>query len=141
MAAILLNVSGISVAGQNCLYKQQAKLKPVGIVAEVHGSEFSSYLLKNGSYLHINLWSCSRLGRRLLIVVPQKEDTAHGVIKVSMPLVDNELREWLKKSIMDSFGEENYEREYEVEGYEAVKLSVSRDMFSATYIISYYTSD
>lgn len=31
VAAILLNVSGVSVAGESCLYKDQAKVKPVGV--------------------------------------------------------------------------------------------------------------
>ncbi|MCR6497143.1 hypothetical protein LJB71_13540 [Thermomonas sp. S9] len=141
LAATLLSISNASAAGGDCLFKEQAKVKPASTVAETHGSEFSSYMLKNGIYIHVNSWSCSRLGKRLLIVVPQEEDSASGVTKAALPLVDKELRDWLRESIAASRHSESFTKEVEVAGYESVKFSVSRDMFSAIYIVEYYTSD
>lgn len=140
-AVILLCVSDVSVAGESCLYKKQIEVRPNGVAAEIRKSEFIGYLLVNGAYLRVDSWSCSRFGKRLLLIVPQNDDSADAVAKVVLPLVDEALSNWLKVSITSSFGMDNYEDATEVKGYESAQIAVRRDLFSATYTIEYYTPD
>jgi len=141
LAIVLFAMATPACANEKCLYKKTKPVSIVGAVAQVRQGESISYLLKDGSFLRLTTWDCSRLGKRVALTIATERDSAGVVAKVILPIVSDDVRSWLAGAIEDSKSKNNYAVEGDIQAYQSATLSVTRGVYSSTYIVEYFTSD
>lgn len=141
LAVILFVMAVPACASEKCLYKKVKPVKVAGAIAQVRQDESTSYLLKDGSFLRVTTWDCSRLGKRIALTIAAERDNAGEVMKFVLPLVSSDVRSWLAKAIEDSNSKNNYATEGDIQAYQSAVLSVERGVYSSTYVVEYFTPD
>ena len=128
-------------SSEECLYKKREPIKLPNAVVSAKGEDSTSFFLRGGVYLDIVEWSCSRLGKRILVVVPKAKDSSGFVYDLIVKIAGASVATEFKSLIRSSFELDDFSRSIEIQGFEAASYSVHRSDYEAIYTILYYTSD
>ena len=77
-------------AEHNCLYAKSKVIKPRSTLSFVKDENSHSFFLRGGVYVNVVVWDCTRLGRRILFVVPKSRDTVDYVRDLFSQVVDTD---------------------------------------------------
>jgi hypothetical protein len=128
------------VRDRSCLYAKSIISKPHDTVATLKQANSTSFMLQGGVFINIVVWDCNRLGRRILIVVPESKDTVKYVQHLVTQNVDVGSKIFAQV-LRESFDKQEFESSVQVKGLETAEFSVTRNTYESTYIIEYYTAD
>lgn len=128
-------------AQQDCLYKPVPEKFPPGMLSRVLRGEERSYFLKNGTYITVLDWNCRRVGRRILIIVPQKFDDSAYITKLIESQTEKEVIQPIVRLINSNKKNGRFDFILDLDSYEFGSVSINRDTYETAYEVLYYTSD
>lgn len=105
-------------------------------------SEFAtSYLLRNGVYLSVVSWNCRRIGKRVLIVVPESERIKIDTFGIFESVVGKEIAKSFKKSFDAAGKQQEFSEQIEIDGMESAEFSSRSNFYEQVFTIIYATPD
>lgn len=137
---VLWSISS-TVNADDCLYQKSTQSRPSGVLATAKSGESVSYLLKDGSYANVVEWNCSRLGKRILLVVPGEDQNAAKAYRLFAKIADRTVVDKFATAFPEASKQKNFEKSIQIDGYEVAKLIVRRSDYASEYLVEYYTSD
>lgn len=126
---------------EGCLYRSTAPIKIPTALTSTKGADSTSFLLRGGTYVDIVEWNCSRLGKRIFIVVPKSKDSVESVNSLLTKISQATVARSFKNLVSSSFGKEEFFQMVDIDGYEFASYAVRRTDYESIYTIIYYTAD
>ena len=131
-----------SAQDSNCTYAAQKETRPTGVLATVKSKDLVSYFLRGGAYVNVVSWSCRRLGKRLLIVVPASNDSQKFVETILTTVTEKEIVGAFRSTLEKAAGKYGVTKaDLKIDGYEGVSIEVQKDEYESKYVVTYYTAD
>lgn len=81
LLSVLCSASAFGKA-PSCVYAKQKEARPPHTLTAARTAESMAYLVRGGLYVHVTDWSCTRLGKRVLIETPGSADDARNVAAI-----------------------------------------------------------
>jgi len=130
----------VAARERNCLYAESKASKPSDTLSSFKDENSNSFFLRGGVYVNVVVWDCTRLGKRILIVVPKSRDTVDYVGRLFSQVVSASPSTFLR-ALRESFDKSQFEDNFEIVGFETAEFIVSRNSYESIYTITYYTAD
>lgn len=132
----------VSAQDRACIYSAQRESRPPGVISAVKSKDSASYFLRSGAYVNVVSWSCTRLGKRLLIVVPSSSDNPKYVESVLVAIGGKEIATAFKDVLEKATEKYGATRsDVKIDGYESASIDLQKDEYESRYVVTYYTSD